>query len=96
MKMSRPLNLYSRGLPWTERAALVRRNSHHAVTAVVRTPEAAPGIVLVRVEKKQGPVPDVSDIVGPVFHDLGALRNAVKVRMRKINLHTDDGDIHDE
>ena len=92
-------NFYNQGRD-AGNVILVRHTSDHSVIAHIKRSADGPGIVLTRISPDVGPLPNVHDIIGPVFSNRRSLRSAVIARMRLANnLRGDEhdrGDKHDK
>ena len=88
-------NFYNAGTG-PESKMIVRRSHNHAIHIYLRRSDNGRGVVVTRIERSKGRVPDLDGIIGAVFHKPKAIRNAVLYRMQKAIDNTDDGGIHDD
>ena len=75
-------NFYNSGAG-PESRMIVRRSPSHAVHVFIRRSVGQVGVVISRVEKSQGPLPNIDGLIGPVFHTPYAIRKALLHRMKK-------------
>ena len=88
-------NFYNTGAG-QETVMFIRRSRCHALRLFIRRSAAGNGVVVSRAEQVKGSLPDLDELIGPVFRSPNVLRKAVLYRMKKIIDNSDDGDIHDD
>ena len=88
-------NFYNEGTGH-ETIMFIRRSRNHALRLFVRRSAGGNGVVVSRAEQVKGSLPDLDELIGPVFRSPNVLRKAVLYRMKKIIENADDGDIHDD
>ena len=88
-------NFYNAGVG-PESMLIARRSHNHTVHIYIRRSSDGRGVVVTRIERSKGRVPDIDGIVGAVFHSPKAIRRAVLYRMQKAIDNADDGGIHDD
>ena len=88
-------NFYNEGTGH-ETIMFIRRSRNHALRLFVRRSAGGNGVVVSRAEKVEGSLPDLGELIGPVFHSPRILRKMVLWRMKKSLINKDDGDIHDD
>ena len=88
-------NFYNAGTG-PESMMIVRRSHNHAIHIYLRRSDTGRGVVVTRIERYKGRVPDLNGIVGAVFHGRKAIKTAVLYRMQKAIDNSDNGGIHDD